>query len=312
MIASKKKAFTLIELLVVISIIALLVGILLPALGAARRTAQAVVCQSNMKNVSTAFVAYGADNNAWWPCWATGGESGLGNHGWIPSGFIFNQDGTEPYPTDLADGTIWQYTPDYNVFACPSDPYTPYSSGLSYTTSNHIYRLPTGSGSSAQDWPTLPNGGTPTVRFPARYADPAVQVSLRNSSGGIIGRARYPNSDKFAEPSNLIFLVDEGAPAVDANLPGSQTQVGVIDGYFLDLFSPDGNNSAGSADKTKWYHSDGAAFGFADGHGEVRKKTDPEIYSYERALVGPSNNRDFFYGRIWDPAAQAPRIRGES
>ncbi len=56
------KAFTLIELLVVISIIAILVGILLPALGAARKSAYKITCGQNQQQMGVALQAYAVDN----------------------------------------------------------------------------------------------------------------------------------------------------------------------------------------------------------------------------------------------------------
>jgi prepilin-type N-terminal cleavage/methylation domain-containing protein/prepilin-type processing-associated H-X9-DG protein len=59
----RARAFTLIELLVVIAIIALLIGILLPSLGAAREAGKKVKCASQMRQIMTAWTAYTLDHN---------------------------------------------------------------------------------------------------------------------------------------------------------------------------------------------------------------------------------------------------------
>jgi prepilin-type N-terminal cleavage/methylation domain-containing protein len=59
----RKKAFTLIELLVVISIIALLIGILLPTLGAARKTALRMKSNARVRGIHGALIQYSQGNN---------------------------------------------------------------------------------------------------------------------------------------------------------------------------------------------------------------------------------------------------------
>jgi len=58
-----KNGFTLIELLVVVAIIAVLVSMLLPALGSAREMARTMLCQANMRTMGQGFEFYRQDNN---------------------------------------------------------------------------------------------------------------------------------------------------------------------------------------------------------------------------------------------------------
>ena len=103
---NKSKAFTLIELLVVISIIALLIAILLPALGAARKSAQNMQCLSNQRQMGIGLTGYALEHKQLLPFGSVTNPADPDHSDWMIeiSGYIdggkgtYNSD-TEPNPT---------------------------------------------------------------------------------------------------------------------------------------------------------------------------------------------------------------------
>ncbi len=105
----RRAAFTLIELLVVISIIALLIALLLPALGSAKEVAKNAQCLFNLKAFMLAYATYAEDNDAKYPA----------NRDWV-YGSAWGTTGDQNAFDGIARGTVFPYVDgDRNAYLCP-------------------------------------------------------------------------------------------------------------------------------------------------------------------------------------------------
>jgi len=132
-----KQAFTLIELLVVIAIIAILITIVTPSLARAKRRAESVYCQSNLRQIMLAAVVYTENNNGFFPIayYSVQNENRLVQYSWD-----FTVRFTAESPT-VEPGILWQGDTIDRIQQCPSfrgqsntlcDPYTGYNYNTSY------------------------------------------------------------------------------------------------------------------------------------------------------------------------------------
>ena len=111
----RKSLFTLIELLVVIAIIAILAGMLLPALGKVKARGKAITCVSNLKNCVYALTSYANTYSDYFP--ASRSMQGDGKeYGWVG---LLTRDGYLPEEVEAVNG-VWKRITESSVIKCPA------------------------------------------------------------------------------------------------------------------------------------------------------------------------------------------------
>lgn len=134
----KSRAFTLIELLVVISIIALLIAILLPALGAARLSARQMQSTTHVRGMHQGMVIYSADNKGFYPGLESSGKrfvTAANNYSNRSGGMVQGR-----YAILIEADVV---TPDYLLNPAEREPKTVYAvnSGDTFTTEHYSYAM---------------------------------------------------------------------------------------------------------------------------------------------------------------------------